>query len=59
MDYLFTIISFVAGSGLTTIFSIRYIRKNTKLDYADSAVTLLDTQNQKLIDRIDELEKNR
>ena len=57
MDYLLNIISFVAGGGISTILSIRYARKTTKLDYADRAVNFLDKQNENLIQRIDELEK--
>lgn len=57
MEYLYNILSFVAGGGISTIIGIRYARKTSKLDYADRAVDFLDKQNEDLIRRIGELEK--
>jgi len=57
MDYLSTIIAFLTGGGITSILSLRYARRNSKLDYADRAMKFMEDQNERLVLRIDVMDK--
>ena len=56
-NYLFSFLSFVAGGGVTSIISLRYARKNNKVDFADKAMKFMEEQNDKMIERVEKLEK--
>jgi len=56
MDYLPAIFGFLTGGGLSAIASIRYIKKNTKLDYSDRAIKFMDDQNKIITQRFEKLE---
>jgi hypothetical protein len=63
-DYLSTIISFIAGGGLSTLISLRYMRKAGKIDYTEKAIAFIEKQyddvlakNQELHERVTALEK--
>lgn len=57
MEYLSTILAFITGGGLTALISARWTRKNSKLDYADRAIAFMESQNERLILRIDKMGK--
>lgn len=56
MEYLSTIIAFITGGGITAVASWRFVKKTSKLDYADRAMKFMEDQNIKLIVRIEALE---
>lgn len=55
--YLPSIIAFLTGGGITAVLSLKYQKKTSKLDYADRAMKFMEDTNEKLIERINELEK--
>jgi len=64
LEYISTIISFITGGGISTLISLRYIRKAGKLDYTEKAITFIEKQyddvlakNKELHDRVTALEK--
>lgn len=64
LEYLSIIISFITGGGISTLISLRYIRKVGKLDYTEKAITFIEKQyddvlakNKELHDRVTALEK--
>jgi hypothetical protein len=56
MEYIKIILGFLTGGGITAIASLRYMKKTSKLDYADRAMKFMEDQNTKLIVRIEALE---
>jgi hypothetical protein len=44
---LSTVIGIVTGGGLQTLFSLRYARKKTKLDFADQAIRFMEEVNER------------
>jgi hypothetical protein len=56
MDYLMTALGFITGGGMTAIFSVRYVRKNTKLDYADKAIKFMEGRQDKMQEQVKDLE---
>ena len=64
LEYLSIIISFITGGGISTLISLRYIRKVGKIDYTEKAITFIEKQyddvlakNKELHDRVTALEK--
>ena len=64
LEYFSLILSFVAGGGISTLISLRYIRKVGKIDYTEKAITFIEKQyddvlakNKELHDRVTALEK--
>ncbi len=57
MDYLSTILAFVSGGGISTIISLKFARKSNKVDFADKAIRFMEEQNDKMIKRVEALEK--
>jgi len=57
MEYLPTTLAFLTGGGATAIVSLRYIKKTSKLDYADRAMKFMEDQNIRLVSRIDLMDK--
>ena len=64
LEYISIIISFITGGGISTLLSLRYLRKNGKIDYAEKAITFIEKQyddvlakNKDLHDRVTALEK--
>jgi hypothetical protein len=56
MEYLFPLLSFVGGGGISTLIHVRYAKKNNKLDYADKAMKFMEDVQDKMNGRINELE---
>lgn len=64
LEYITIIISFITGGGISTLLSLRFLRKNGKIDYAEKAITFIEKQyddvlakNKELHDRVTALEK--
>jgi len=64
LEYLSIIISFITGGGISTLISLRYIRKVGKIDYTEKAITFIEKQyddvlakNKELHLRVTALEK--
>jgi hypothetical protein len=64
LEYLSIILSFITGGGISTLISLRYIRKGGKLDYTEKAIAFIERQydevlakNKELHDRVTALEK--
>lgn len=64
LEYLSIIISFITGGGISTLISLRYIRKVGKIDYTEKAITFIEKQyddvlskNKELHERVTALEK--
>jgi hypothetical protein len=64
LEYLSIIISFITGGGISTLISLRYIRKVGKIDYTEKAITFIEKQyddvlakNKDLHERVTALEK--
>ena len=64
LEYLSIILSFITGGGISTLISLRYIRKVGKIDYTEKAITFIEKQyddvlakNKELHDRVTALEK--
>ena len=63
-EYLTIIISFITGGGISTLITLRYIRKVGKIDYTEKAIAFIERQyddvlakNQELHERVTALEK--
>ena len=63
-EYFSILISFITGGGISTLISLRYLRKAGKLDYTDKAITFIEKQyddvlakNKELHERVTALEK--
>ena len=64
LQYLSIILSFITGGGISTLITLRYIRKAGKLDYTKKAITFIEKQyddvlakNKELHERVTALEK--
>lgn len=55
-EYLDMIFAFVVGGGLTTLINLKYLKRNSKLDFADKAVKFMDHVNDGLLERVGILE---
>ncbi len=63
-EYLSIIISLITGGSISTLITLRYIRKGGKLDYTEKAIAFIERQydevlakNKELHDRVTALEK--
>jgi len=64
LEYLSIILSFITGGGISTLISLRYLRKGGKLDYTEKAIAFIERQydevlqkNKELSERVSALEK--
>ena len=64
IEYISIIISFITGGGISTLLSLRYLRKVGKIDYTEKAIAFIEKQyddvlakNKELHDRVTALEK--
>ena len=64
LEYLSIILSFITGGGISTLISLRYLRKGGKLDYTEKAIAFIERQydevlekNKELHERVTALEK--
>jgi hypothetical protein len=64
LEYLAILVSFVTGGGISTLISLRYIRKVGKIDYTEKAIAFIEKQyddvlakNKELHERVSALEK--
>lgn len=64
LEYISIILSFITGGGISTLISLRYLRKNGKIDYTEKAIAFIEKQyddvlskNKELHDRVTVLEK--
>lgn len=64
LEYLSIIISFITGGGISTLISLRYLRKAGKIDFTEKAIAFIETQyddvlakNKELHERVTALEK--
>jgi hypothetical protein len=64
LEYISIILSFITGGGISTLISLRYLRKNGKIDYTEKAITFIEKQyddvlakNKELHNRVTALEK--
>ena len=53
LEYLALLISFITGGGISTLITLRYIRKVGKIDYTEKAIAFIEKQYD------DVLEKNK
>ena len=63
-QYLPILISFITGGGISTLISLRYLRKAGKIDYTEKAIAFIEKQyddvlakNKELHERVTALEK--
>lgn len=56
-QYLFPIITFLTGGGISTIISIRYARKSAKLDFAEKSMAFMEKVNDTMQEKYDEIKK--
>ena len=64
LQYLTILISFITGGGISTLISLRYLRKAGKIDYTEKAIAFIEKQyddvlakNNELHERVTALEK--
>ncbi len=64
LEYISIILSFITGGGISTLISLRYLRKNGKIDYTEKAIAFIEKQyddvlakNKELHERVTALEK--
>ena len=64
LEYMSIIIGFITGGGISTLISLRYLRKNGKIDYTEKAIAFIEKQyddvlakNKELHERVTALEK--
>ena len=64
LEYLAILASFITGGGISTLITLRYIRKVGKLDYTEKAIAFIEKQyddvlakNKELHERVTALEK--
>ena len=57
-EYIFSILAFVSGGGISTLISARYIRKTSKIDAAEKIVKFYEDHATGLLKRIEDLEKD-
>ena len=44
LEYLAILLSFITGGGISTLISLRYIRKVGKIDYTEKAIAFIEKQ---------------
>ena len=44
IEYISIIISFITGGGISTLLSLRYLRKVGKIDYTEKAIAFIEKQ---------------
>ena len=64
LEYIPIIVSFITGGGISTLLTLRYIRKVGKIDYTEKAMAFIEKQyddvlakNKELHERVSLLEK--
>jgi hypothetical protein len=64
LEYLAILASFITGGGISTLITLRYIRKVGKIDYTEKAIAFIEkqyddvlTKNKELHERVTALEK--
>ena len=64
IEYISIIISFITGGGISTLLSLRYLRKVGKIDYTEKAIAFIEKQyddvlakNKELHERVTALER--
>lgn len=64
LEYISIILRFKTGGGISILISLRYLRKNGKIDYTEKAIAFIEKQyddvhanNKELHDRVIALEK--
>jgi hypothetical protein len=64
LEYISIILSFITGGGISTLITLRYIRKAGKIDFTEKAIAFIEKQyddvlakNKELHDRVTALEK--
>ena len=64
LEYLAILLSFITGGGISTLISLRYLRKAGKIDYTEKAITFIEkhyddvlAKNKELHERVTALEK--
>ena len=64
LEYISIILSFITGGGISTLISLRYLRKAGKIDYTEKAIAFIEKQyddvlakNKELHERVTALEK--
>jgi hypothetical protein len=64
LEYISIILSFITGGGISTLISLRYLRKAGKIDYTEKAIAFIEKQyddvlakNKELHERVTVLEK--
>ncbi len=64
LEYFAILASFITAGGISTLLSLRYIRKVGKIDYTEKAITFIEKQyddvlakNKELHERVSVLEK--
>ncbi len=64
LQYLTILISFITGGGISTLISLRYLRKANKAEYSEKAIAFIEkqyddvlTKNKELHERVTTLEK--
>lgn len=63
-EYLQIILGFITGGGISTVLTLRYVRKTNKLEYTEKAIKFIEDQydhvlavNKNLLARVEILEK--
>jgi hypothetical protein len=64
LEYISIILIFITGGGISTLISLRYLRKAGKIDYTEKAIAFIEKQyddvlakNKELHERVTALEK--
>ena len=64
VEYFSIIAGFITGGGISTLISLRYLRRLSKLDYTEKAIAFIERQyddvlvkNKELHERVTALEK--
>jgi hypothetical protein len=64
LEYISILIGFITGGGISTLISLRYLRKRGKIDYTEKAIAFIEKQyddvlakNNQLHERVTALEK--
>jgi len=64
LEYITILVSFITGGGISTLISMRYINKASKIDFTEKAITFIEKQyddvlakNKELHERVSALEK--
>lgn len=57
LEYIGIAISFIVGGGLSTILTMKYVRKTNKLDYTEKAIKFMNEQYDKVLKKNEDLER--